>query len=187
MSDFPVHSIETAPVAARDRLAAAKAAFGFVPNLLGMLAESPTALEAYLGIGAVFQRSSLSPAEQNVVLLAVSVTNGCHYCVAAHTMIAAGAKVPNAVVEAIRNGLPIDNPKLEAVRRFAEAVVRERGWAEAALGQFLAAGYTRANALEVLVGVTQKTLSNYANHLAHTPLDSAFAAKAWSPAGHPAS
>ena len=132
MSDFPVHSIETAPVAARDRLAAAKAAFGFVPNLLGMLAESPTALEAYLGIGAVFQRSSLSPAEQNVVLLAVSVTNGCHYCVAAHTMIAAGAKVPNVVVEAIRHGQPIDDPKLEAIRRFAEAVVRERGWAEAA-------------------------------------------------------
>jgi AhpD family alkylhydroperoxidase len=182
VSSFPVHSIETAPSRARARLEAAQAAFGFVPNLLGMLAESPAALEAYQGIAGAFQRATLSPAEQNVVLLAVSVANSCHYCVAAHSVISAGAGVPGEAIEAIRNGQPIQDSRLEAVRRFTTAVVRERGWSKEALDQFLNAGYTRAQALEVLVGVAQKTLSNYANHLAETPLDPAFSAEAWSPA-----
>ncbi|MGH3432460.1 MAG: hypothetical protein ACRDQB_06455 [Thermocrispum sp.] len=40
-------------------------------------------------------------------------------------------------------------------------------------------GFTRRQVLDVLAGVAMKTLSNYANHLAHTPLDDAFAAQAW--------
>ena len=35
--------------------------------------------------------------------------------------------------------------------------------------------------LEILVGVMLKTLSNYTNHLAHTPLDAVFAPNAWHP------
>jgi AhpD family alkylhydroperoxidase len=182
VSQFRIHSIESAPAGSQPVLTGAKSAFGFVPNLLGMLAEAPAAVQSYVAVSAAFQKSSLSPAEQQVVLLAVSVMNECRYCVAAHTMIAAGAKVPADVVQALRSGGPIANPKLEALRRFTEAVVRERGWATDELAGFLAAGYTRAQVLEVLVGITQKTLSNYANHLAETPLDAAFAKSAWVPA-----
>jgi len=179
---FPIHTIDSASVGSQPMLSGAKSAFGFVPNLLGMLAEAPAALESYLAVSSAFQKSSLTPAEQQVVLLAVSVMNECRYCVAAHTMIAVGAKVPGEVVEALRSRGPIADPKLEALRRFTEAVVQERGWAEQELPGFLAAGYTRAQVLEVLVGITQKTLSNYANHLAETPLDAAFATSAWVPA-----
>jgi AhpD family alkylhydroperoxidase len=179
VSQFPVHSIESAPAGSKPILTGAKSAFGFVPNLLGMLAESPAALEAYRGVDAAFQKTSLTPIEQQVVLLAVSVRNKCRYCVAAHTVIAGGARVPAEVVEALRNERPIADPKLEALRRFTETVIRTRGWANDDLSGFLGAGYTRAQVLEVLVGVTQKTLSNYANHLAETPLDDAFAKAAW--------
>lgn len=179
---FPVHSIDSAPIPSRAMLTGARSAFGFVPNLLGMLAEAPAALEAYLGVSAAFQKSSLTPTEQQVVLLAASVTNECQYCVAAHSAAATMARVPAGVVDALRSGDPIADPKLEALRRFTEAVVRERGWANEELAAFHAAGYSRAQVLEVLAGVTQKTLSNYANHLAETPLDAAFAKAAWSPA-----
>lgn len=181
MSRFPIHSIESAPAASQPVLTGAKAAFGFVPNLLGMLAEAPAALQSYVAVSSAFQKSSLTSAEQQVVLLTVSVLNECRYCVAAHTMIAAGAKVPAEVVQALRAGGTIADPKLEALRRFTEAVVRQRGWAMDELAGFLSAGYSRAQVLEVLAGVTQKTLSNYANHLAGTPLDAAFAPSAWEP------
>lgn len=179
MSSIPVLSIETAPDSSQRHLERARAAFGFVPNVLGMLANAPAALETYLTVMGIFQRSSLTPVEQQVVLLAVSGQNGCGYCTAAHTTIASGAGVPEAVIGAIRTGQPVPDPRLEALRCFAVMVVRDRGWAPAALTRFLAAGYSPANALEVLVGVSLKTLSNYANHLAGTPIDAAFAGAAW--------
>lgn len=179
MSHFPVHTIESAPAGSQPLLTAAKSNFGFVPNLLGMLSEAPAALEGYLGIAGAFQKSSLTPVEQQVVLLTVSVTNRCHYCVAAHTAIAWGAKVPGEVIEALRDGRPIPDARLEALRRFTETVVQSRGWAADGLADFYAAGFSRAQVLEVVTGVAQKTLSNYANHLAKTPVDAAFAKAAW--------
>lgn len=179
---FPVHTRDTAPERARATLAQVEKAFGFIPNLTGMLAESPAALEGYLAVAAAFGRSGLSKTEQQVVLLATSVENECHYCVAAHSTLAAGDGVPAEVVGAIRGGAPLADPKLEALRRFTQAVVERRGWVEDELPAFLAAGYTRANALDVITGVTQKTLSNYANHIAATPVDPPFQPHLWTPA-----
>jgi alkylhydroperoxidase family enzyme len=87
------------------------------------------------------------------------------------------------VVQAIRNGRPIADKKLEALRRFTAAVVTSRGWpSDADTGAFLNAGYGRQQVLEVVLGVGIKTLSNYTNHIADTPLDQAFATAAWSKA-----
>ena len=73
---------------------------------------------------------------------------------------------------------PLPDPKLDALARFTRQMVEQRGWLDAATVQaFLDAGYSRAHVLDVLVGVTMKTLSNYANHLLHTPVDDAFAAE----------
>lgn len=179
MSPFPVLSPENAPAGSQPLLMGAKSAFGFVPNLLGMLAEAPAALEGYMGIAAAFQKSSLTPVEQQVVLLTVSVTNRCRYCVAAHTMIAMAAHAPPEVIEALRDGRPIPDARLEALRSFTEILVQARGWAAEGLAAFYAAGFSKAQVLEVVTGVAQKTLSNYANHLAETPVDAAFAKLAW--------
>ncbi|MCA1732265.1 MAG: hypothetical protein LC732_01525 [Acidobacteria bacterium] len=99
---------------------------------------------------------------------------------AAHTAIAGMQKVPGDVVQAIREGNPIADPKLEALRRLTTAVVAKRGRPEAEeLGRFYAAGYGKRQLLEVIVGVGMKTVSNYVNHVADTPLDAAFEQAAW--------
>lgn len=173
---YTVHTPESAPEAARPILAEAKKAYGFVPNLYGVMAEAPTLLKAYRALDELFEQTSLKPVEKHVVMLTASAENGCSYCVAAHSVVAAMAKVPDSVVEAIRGGTAIPDPALEALRRFTAAVVNSRGWpTEAQTTAFLGAGYTRANLLEVILGVGLKTLSNYTNHVAETPLDAAFA------------
>lgn len=183
MTDYVFHTPETAPEAARPILAKAQQKLGFVPNLYAGLANAPAALEAYIAISGYFDQTSLTPAERQIVLLAVSVANGCEFCVAAHSMIAKKmAGVPEDVVTALRAGqLPAD-AKLAALTAFACAVVQERGWVgeHPSFAQFLAAGYSREQALEVMLGVTQKTLSNYANHLLNTPLNPAFESERWS-------
>ncbi|WP_256936082.1 carboxymuconolactone decarboxylase family protein [Caballeronia sordidicola] len=81
-------------------------------------------------------------------------------------------KMDPAVIEALRAGVPLPNAKLEALHRFTTLVVRDRGFVpEVDIVAFLAAGYTRQNVLEVVLGVAAKVMSNYTNHLAHTPLD----------------
>jgi uncharacterized peroxidase-related enzyme len=180
--EFTVWDIDSAPEGSRSALEAARKKFGFVPNLLGVLAEAPSALEGYMAVAAAFEKSSLSRIEQQVVLLSTSVENRCRYCAAAHTLVARMVGAPEEVLKAIRDGDEIADPKLQELRRFTCRVVATAGWvSEEDVRTFAAAGYTRAQLLEVLVGVTQKTLSNYTNHIAHTPLDAAFAASAWIP------
>lgn len=181
--EFNVWDIDSAPEGSRSALGAAKKKFGFVPNLMGVLAEAPSAVEAYLAVSSAFEKTSLTRAEQQVVLLATSVENGCRYCVAAHTMVARMVGASDDVIQSVREGEEIADPKLRALQRFTRRVVAAKGWVtDEDLKRFAEAGYTRAELLEVLVGVTQKTLSNYTNHIAHTPLDAAFAASAWAPA-----
>lgn len=181
--NYKVYDPDTAPAGSKETLAGAKKAYGFVPNLLGIMAEAPALLKAYRALSEVFDETSLSPSERQVVLLAASYENDCEYCVAAHSVIAAMQKVPAEAVQAIRAGNPIAERKLEALRRFTAAVVTSRGWPlEADTRAFLDAGYARAQVLEVVLGIGMKTLSNYTSHIADTPLDAAFGGAAWSKA-----
>ncbi len=87
------------------------------------------------------------------------------------------SKVPEEVIASLRDDRPISYAKLEALRQFTKAVVSQRGWVpEQNLQAFLDAGYTRAQVLEVVLGVSLKTLSNFINHLAETPIDEQFQA-----------
>lgn len=174
--NFPVFDPMTAPAGSRPILAAVQAQFGFVPNLIGMLAASPAAAEAYASLARVFSASSLSVTEQHVVLQTVNLYNECHYCVPAHTKVASLSGVSPEIDRALGAGKALGESKLEALRAFTQALLTGRGTpSEAEQASFLRAGFTPAQMLEVLVGIAQKTLSNYANHLARTPLDAAFA------------
>lgn len=186
MNPFKLHTLESAPAGSRPILEAANKGLGFIPNLYAHLAEAPVALEAYKQLGALLEKSSLTPEEQQVVLIAVSVENRCEYCVAAHSFIARNmVKVDSARVDALRAQSCLQDQKLNALAAFTRAIVRERGWVAGSqeLEEFFAAGYTPQNALEVLLGVSMKTLSNYTNHLTDTPLDAAFADEAWQASG----
>ncbi len=182
MTTFQVHTPESAPEPSRALLADAKKAFGRIPNLIGVFAESPALLEAYLKLGQILEQSTAFDAtERQVVLLATSFENNCEYCMAAHSAIADHQDVPGSVVQSLRNGTPIENRKLEALRAFTLAVVEKRGWVTGEDVQaFFAVGYTKRHLLEVILGVGFKTLSNFTNHIAETPVDRQFQKFEWS-------
>lgn len=180
MADFEIYNETNAPEAARGTLTAAKSAFGFLPNLLGGLAESPATVEAYTTLSGLFDKTDLSPVERQVVLLAVSVANECHYCVAAHSKMAQGAGMDGAVLEALRAGDALPDERLNALAEFTRTLIAKRGWAEDAdIQAFLEAGFSKANVFDVILGASLKTISNYANHIADTPLDSVFSDTEW--------
>ncbi len=182
MTDFTTHSIDTAPAAAKPLLEGAKSAYGFVPNLLGNMAEAPALLEGYMSLAGIFGKTDLTETERQIILMTNNRLNGCTYCMAAHTTISQMANVPADVIEALRTDTPIADAKLEALRKFAIAVTESRGWpTDAQVNAFLAAGYTRQTVLEVILGTALKVMSNYTNHIAGTPLDDAFAPNAWAP------
>jgi alkylhydroperoxidase family enzyme len=111
---------------------------------------------------------------------AVNVEHNCHYCVPAHTGIAKNMGVSDDISDALRNQTPLPNTRLEALRTFTLSVVRERGNVDDnAVQAFLDAGFTRRHILEVVLGVSQKVMSNYTNHLADTVLDEPFRQFKW--------
>ena len=181
MAQFTVYTLENAPAASKPILENVKKAFGFVPNLQANMAESPELLAGYSALWEQFSKSSLSQTEQQVVYLTANFENECHYCMAGHTQLAKMQKIDGAVVQAIRDGRPIPDTKLEALHVFTTKVVRERGFAtDQDVATFLAAGYSKHNVLEVILGVGTKTLSNYTNHIVHTQLDDFMKGAEWS-------
>ena len=181
MTQFTIHTKETAPKESLEILETTEKAYGFIPNLVAVLAESPAGVKGYRTLMDIFDESSFMPTERQVVLLAVSRYNECHYCVAAHSVIADMQKVPQDVIDAIRNDLPIADYKLEALRIFTTKVVDQRGWvSKEDIQAFLDSSYTRQQLIEVIMGVSLKTYSNYLNHIAEIPVDDAFATRAWS-------
>ncbi len=164
------------------RLRNAQAAFGFVPNMFAVMANAPGLLDTYVhGYERFRELSCFSPAEQEVVLLAISRENGCTYCVSAHSFMADNMSgVAVEVTDAIRDGQPIPDARLAALHGFTRIMVAKRGLPDRAdVGAFLAAGYSERQILEIVLAIAVKTLSNYANHLFHTPLDAAFSGRAW--------
>jgi uncharacterized peroxidase-related enzyme len=172
-SRLAVHNVETAPAEARERVAAVQRANGYLPNLIGVLANAPTALETYQVVGAINARTGLTAAEREVVQISAATRNGCGFCVAGHTAIARKKlAMPEDVIQALRNTQALADPKLNALALFTLAVLEERGQVtDEELQAFFAAGYTQANALEVVLGVSLATLCNYANNLARTPIN----------------
>ncbi|MXS18347.1 carboxymuconolactone decarboxylase family protein [Pseudomonas oryzihabitans] len=184
MSRLPILTPETASEAARPFLENARQASGFLPNLLGVLANAPAALETYITVSGLNAKTSLTLAEREVVQLVAATTHGCDFCVAGHTAVATHkAKLEPATIAALRSSAKLPEPKLEALAAFARAVIARRGAVtDAELQRFVAAGYTSAQALEVVLGVSLATLCNFANVLAQTPLNPELAAYRWGPA-----
>lgn len=181
MSGFQIHSIESAPEGSKATLEAAKAQMGMVPNLFGVFADSPATLNAYAQLGQIFEKESAFDAtESQVVLMTTSRVNSCAYCMAAHTGISKMQGVSDAVIEGLRNGSSLGSDKLDALASFTATVVGERGWVSPeSIEAFKAAGYEDRHVQEVILGVALKTISNYVNHIAETPLDKAFEKAAW--------
>ena len=180
MPEFTLHTIESAPEESKALLENSQKTFGMIPNLHAVMAESPQHLEAYQQLHGLFQASSLNAEELTVVWMTINVEHQCHYCVPAHTGIAHAMKVDNAIIEALRNETPLPVEKLEVLRQTTLAIVRERGVvSDDVLAPFFTHGFTRQNLLDIILGLAQKVMSNYVNHLAATPVDKPFQKFAW--------
>ena len=173
MSRLAIQTAESAPAEARERLVNAEKNNGFLPNLLGVLANAPTALEIYQVVSAINARNGLSATEREVIQITAATRNGCGFCVAGHTAIARKKlALPEEVIVALRNTQALRDPKLNALALFTLAVLEQKGRvSDAELGAFLKAGYSQASVLEVVLVVSLATLCNYANNLAQTPIN----------------
>lgn len=184
MTTFTPHTIESAPEASRAALQGVQKSLGFIPNLFATMAESPEALAGYLALDGVLAKGSFTGAERQVLLTAVSAANECTYCTAAHTTFARMMKGDEGAIAAARGEGVAADPRVQALVEFTHAVVTQRGKVgDEALARFLAAGFTKAHALEVATTVGLKTISNYIDGFARVPLDAPLQPNAWTPAG----
>ncbi|MDP2506388.1 MULTISPECIES: carboxymuconolactone decarboxylase family protein [unclassified Oceanobacter] len=182
MQSFTLHTLESAPAESKPLLEKSLRAFGSIPGLHAVMAESPETLEAYQQLHQLFTQTSFDAEELTVVWQTINVEHQCHYCVPAHTAIANMMKVDPALTEALRNGTAMPTAKLQALHDTTLAMLRGRGnLADAELDTFYAAGYGPKQVLEITLGMAQKVMSNYINHFAKTPADERFQQFAWSP------
>ncbi len=180
MPEFINHTTGTAPADSIETMNSVQSAWGMVPNLVGTLAESPTALKATVGLLGALEAGTFSPEEQQIIAISASRVNSCGYCVAAHSAMATALSVDAATISSARDGSSQASPKLEALRRTAEALVLDRGHlTPAATDEFFGAGYSQAQLLELIVWIGVKTITNYTNHVADIALDEVDQPMAW--------
>ncbi len=174
---------DTAEGAAAGILAGARDQLGFVPNMYAAMANMPAVLESYAASYAAFRETAgFTPAEQETVFLTISQANGCHYCIAAHSMLADKMSgVTKGALEALRRGDKPTDVRLGALSEFTRKMTLLRGAVEKDdVDCFLAAGFTNKHVFGVILAIACKTFSNYTNHLAGTEVDAAMAAYALS-------
>jgi AhpD family alkylhydroperoxidase len=179
-SPFTRHTAESAPDAARPIVQGAEKKFGFVPSPVSAMAESPELLSTFMQAVATFDKTSLAFLEREVVVQTLATHVECHYCVAMHSAMLTQRKEPAELIEALRTKRPLADAKLDAIRQFTLCVLRSHGGVSASeLDAFLAAGYTKRNALEVVLGIGIYTMSTFANRMTQAELDPPFQPFAW--------
>jgi uncharacterized peroxidase-related enzyme len=165
-------TVETSPEGSRASLNAVAKSLGSVPNLFRVVGLSPAALKGYLGLSGAVAASSLDAKTQERLALAVAETNGCDYCLSAHTYLGRNvAKLDDAEITANRNGTSNDIKAAAAVR-FARQVVEARGHVtDAQVVAVKAAGFDDAAVVEIVLTVALNTFTNYINEVAKTEID----------------
>jgi AhpD family alkylhydroperoxidase len=179
---FVNHTVESAPPAARRFLTATQSHLGFVPVAMARMAEAPELLDGFLKLSGMFDNSTLDPLARETLIMTIARRNACHICMAMHTARLVDMSAPAELIAALRDGDALDDVHLEAVRRFTIDVVEAAGAVgEERISEFLSHGYTRQQALEVVLGIGAYTLSTVANRLVDAPLDEPLRQYAWEP------
>lgn len=168
----------SAPAGARPMLAGTRGRMGFVPSALARMAETPALIAAFQGAMGAFNKTSLSTTERELIVLVMSRVVGCEVCEAMHLPLLTRAG-GEALAQRVRRGEPTGEGRLDALVRFTEALLATRGDVDAASWEaLLAAGFSRSQALEVVLGVGAYTISMYANRLTQAPVDAELRAPA---------
>lgn len=160
-------------------LASAMKQIGFIPNMYANMVHVPAVLDTYLsGYQRFRQESGFAPAEQEVILLTISMANGCRYCAAAHSMLADKVSgVPEPVWRAIREGAMVPDARLAALHSLTKSLVENHGVVcPVAFRSYLDAGFPATGLLYIILAAAVKTLSNFSNHAFATEVDPQFSA-----------
>lgn len=175
MSNFTLHTKKTAPLDSKTLLDNSFEAFGMIPNLHAVMAESPQLLKAYQRVHQLFSNSSLDKNELTIVWQTINKAHNCNYCIPAHSAVAQMMGADPAVDEAIRSGTVLPTKKMEVLREITLAMVEQRGKLEdPQLEKFFSVGYKKQQLLDIILGISQKVMSNYTNHIAKTSIDKNF-------------
>jgi len=180
MTNFPVHTLESAPERSKPALRQLQTAFGMIPNIVGAMATSPVLINSLVGLFGNVHGGSFTEAQVQTVLLTDAVTNACSWAVAFHTALALKEGLDPSDVQAIREGrLPKDG-KLAALSALARTMIEKRGRLDDAdVDRFVAAGFGKDHTLEVIAIVAASTITNYTGSATKTPLEAPFQAHAW--------
>lgn len=166
MKQFVKHSLESAPVKSKALLEYGEKKYGMLPNLFKYMAGAPAAIEGYVSLFNTFSTTSFSTGEQHLILLAVSVVNECAYCTAAHTRAAKANGIPSSVLNAVRKSKEVADSRLNVLVAITQKLTTTRGNIDAKdLETFYNAGFSPENVMEIIVGISLKTMSNYINHV----------------------
>lgn len=156
---------------AHDLFEAIQGKVGMVPNLYRTLGNAPTVLSGLLALKGELDQGSLSPSDKERIALAVGQSNGCDYCVAAHTAIGKGAGLSEAETLAARQGESSD-PRSQALLSLTRAILEREGFAtDEQLAAARDAGLDDAVILEVVGQVILNFFTNFTNHIAETTVD----------------
>jgi AhpD family alkylhydroperoxidase len=180
MSTIEHPAIDRAPDQSKPFLRALHSSVGMIPNLAAAMADSPHLIQGFLAVREIYANGTFTPAEIQVLSLAAAYENDCAWCMAFHTLVGLSDGVPNEAIESLRAGSAPADKRLGALSNLARTMIRNRGDVDKpALDRFLAAGYTKAQALEVVLGMSFSLMANYAGHLTNPALDPPLQAHAW--------
>jgi AhpD family alkylhydroperoxidase len=182
MSIFEVQTIDAAPEGSRAPLESLQQAFGMVPNVAGIIANSPVLAKIFVPLFEGVHAGTFTEAEIQTLLLTNAVTNSCAWAVAFHSYLALKAGLDPVDVEAIRDRRAPREPRCAALSAYARSLIEKRGHVgDAAIGAFVSAGFKPDQALEVLAVSAASTITNYALNIAEPPLEPMFQEHAWRP------
>jgi AhpD family alkylhydroperoxidase len=182
MSIFEVQTIDQAPEESKAPLERLQQVFGMVPNVAGIIANSPVLANIFVPLFEGVHNGTFSEAEIQTLLLTNAVTNSCAWAVAFHSYLALKAGLDPADVEAIRERRAPREPRYAALSAYTRNLIDQRGHVgEAAVKAFLAAGFEADQALEALAVSAASTITNYALNIAEPPLEPMFQKHAWRP------
>ncbi len=166
MTNFTFHTIANTEGERKELLQGIEKGYGYIPNLFGYMAEAPVTVQAYMQMNELLGKSSIPDAQQHVALLTVSKENNCDFCITAHRAYGKHFGSNQQSLDALHNGVEIEDKKDAAIANIIRSIMNNRGWVpEADLNAFFAAGFTQQQYFEMILVVTIKTLSNYSNHM----------------------
>ena len=178
--NYPTHTLASAPENSKPALEQLEKAFGVIPNIAGAIANSPKLINSLVGVFQQVHSSSFTEQEIQIVLLTDAVVNSCTYAVAFHTALATQQGVGSEETDAIRARRAPKDKRFAALSTLAKTLIEKRGHVSVQeLDEFMAAGFTKEQVLEVIAIVAASTITNYAGTIANPPFDEAFRPYAW--------